>query len=47
MLDSEESPMPLNVTWEWEDSTLGGQHGDQATSRNVAKLQAVLISTIG
>lgn len=34
--------MPLNVAREREDSTLGGQHGDEATSSNVAKLQAVL-----
>ena len=42
MLDPKGSPMPLNVAWELEDSTLGGQHGDEATSSNVAKLQAVL-----
>lgn len=42
MLDPKGSPMPLNVAWEREDSTLGGQHGDEATSSNVVKLQAVL-----
>lgn len=39
--------MPLNVTWEREDSTLDGQLGNEVASGNVAKLQAVLDSTIG
>ncbi|MCY3657398.1 MAG: hypothetical protein OXG36_00060 [Caldilineaceae bacterium] len=39
--------MPLNVTWEWEDSTLGGQLGDKAAGGNAAKRQEVLNSAIG
>lgn len=39
--------MPLNVTWEREDSTLGGQLGDKATSNHATQRQAVLDLAIG
>ena len=46
-LDSKEALMPLNVTWEREDSTLGGQLGDKATSNHATQRQAVLDLAIG